>query len=512
MLAAATEYLRQAGEPVPEVRSESLIVAGHQPELFHPGVWVKNFALNGLGRAHGLTPVNLVVDNDTNKSSLLKIPAGLNVPPAHIQSLPFDHWASEVPYEERTVHNEEQFASLAERALPYFRDWPYQPLLLDFWKEVLQQARRTPLLGERLAAARRTWERSWGCHNLEIPVSAVCRTAPFAWFATHLLSELPHFHTTYNAVVHDYRRQNDIHSRNHPVPDLAQQADWLETPFWGWRTGQERRGRLLARLQANRIELRVGGEDWPALPLPAREPQQSVAAFQELELRGLKIRSRALSNTLFARLFLGDLFIHGIGGGKYDELTDEICRRFYGVEPPRFLVLSATLLLPLPRPQVTPEDVKRLEAANCVICNYNPQRHFAPTAKPERELTCQQGRRSLPGSLPLGRSARGASTICGNSTNSCGPACISRRNRPGSGWSAGVRKCANGSCWSGATMRFACTPRRVCGGSALPFLPVSLRSIKAHPAMGQMGQMDERLIWDDRDHKSHKSKKVPSVP
>ena len=29
-----------------------LLLAGHQPELFHPGVWVKNFALAGLARRH----------------------------------------------------------------------------------------------------------------------------------------------------------------------------------------------------------------------------------------------------------------------------------------------------------------------------------------------------------------------------------------------------------------------------------------------------------------------------
>src|SRR5262249_2863990 len=47
------------------------------------------------------------------------------------------------------------------------------------------------------------------------------------------------------------------------------------------------------------------------------------------------------------RLFLADLFVHGIGGGKYDEITDELVRRFYGGEPPDFLVLSATLWLPV---------------------------------------------------------------------------------------------------------------------------------------------------------------------
>src|SRR5262249_45999782 len=51
-LAAARAYLQDAGEPVPPLTSESLVLAGHQPELFHPGVWVKNFALNGLARSH----------------------------------------------------------------------------------------------------------------------------------------------------------------------------------------------------------------------------------------------------------------------------------------------------------------------------------------------------------------------------------------------------------------------------------------------------------------------------
>ena len=67
-------------------------------------------------------------------------------------------------------------------------------------------------------------------------------------------------------------------------------------------------------------------------------------AFLDLGQRGLKVRSRALTNTLYARLFLCDLFIHGIGGGKYDEVTDDMIRRYYGIEPPEYLVLSATSL------------------------------------------------------------------------------------------------------------------------------------------------------------------------
>jgi hypothetical protein len=47
-------------------------------------------------------------------------------------------------------------------------------------------------------------------------------------------------------------------------------------------------------------------------------------------------------------LYLADLFIHGIGGAIYDELTDELIRHFFGLEPPNFMVVSGTLLLPQP--------------------------------------------------------------------------------------------------------------------------------------------------------------------
>ncbi len=389
-VAAARAYLQQAGEPLPPADDSPLLLAGHQPELFHPGVWVKNFALNSLARAHGLTPLNLVVDNDTVKTTGLHLPSLSSIPgaerdgPVHPPRpvlVAFDRLAPEIPYEERAVLDESLFADFPNLAAPITRAWNFAPLLPAFWSEVRRQAARTPLLGERFAAARRTLERSWGCHNLEIPISRLCTTEPFAWFACHLLADLPRFHALYNACLADYRRVYGLRSRAHPVPDLAVEGDWLEVPLWAWRADRPRRGRLLARRRADRVELRVGEAVWPSLPFSAGAPEAMVSAWQALNREGYKLRSRALTNTLFARLFLGELFIHGIGGGKYDELTDEIIRRFYGFEPPAFLVLSATLRLPLPTFPRTPADCTRLARALWDI-RCNPQRHL-DTRSPE---------------------------------------------------------------------------------------------------------------------------------
>jgi hypothetical protein len=367
LLRAVRQYFGQRDEPThihPD--PHGIIMAGHQPELFHPGVWVKNFALNGLARKHAFLPVNLVVDNDSVKSTTLHFPDG---DPPHRSTISFDTPSDGEPYEERTVHDTGLFESLQQRLQPH---WPFEPLLPYFWKEAVRIGQQTLLLGERFAGARRVLEREWGYHNLEVPVSRICQTEPFARFATDLLLHLPRFHGIYNASVQQYRDRYGLRSKNHPVPDLSSEGDWLETPFWAWKAGQTRRGRLLARLTSERIELRVGAESWPALP---REREASVKAFLDLANQGFKVRSRALTNTMYARLFLCDLFVHGIGGGKYDEVTDAIIRGYYGIDPPAYLVLSATLLLPLPTHPTRPQDCRRLRRDERDLV-YNPQRHL----------------------------------------------------------------------------------------------------------------------------------------
>jgi hypothetical protein len=397
---AACDYLRHAGEPVPVCNPSSLVIAGHQPELFHPGVWVKSFVLNALARRHNATPINLIVDNDVAKMKGLHVPvltepgsnahADRHVPAARLALAPFDRSAAEAPYEEHTVADEEWLAGFPGRLHELIRSWSFQPLAHHFWTEMASQVPRTPLLGERFAATRRIFERRWGCHNAELPVSVLCRNEPFAWFACHLLAELPRFHPIYNDCVHDYRRRHGLRSRNHPVPDLEGTDGWLEAPFWAWRAGDKRRRRLLARLAKDVVELRAGDEGWPSLTLPSgNDGTPMVRSWLSLERNGFKVRSRALTNTLFARLFLADLFVHGIGGGKYDEVTDAIVRRFYGIEPLGYLVISATLLLPLPAFNTRSEDRSRL-ARDARDLHYNPQRHLTSVADMVRRREVEQ--------------------------------------------------------------------------------------------------------------------------
>jgi hypothetical protein len=69
------------------------------------------------------------------------------------------------------------------------------------------------------------------------------------------------------------------------------------------------------------------------------------------------LRPRALALTLWIRLMLCDLFVHGIGGARYDQITERIIQDYFGLQPPEMLVVTATLRLALPVHGVGPGDV-----------------------------------------------------------------------------------------------------------------------------------------------------------
>ena len=84
--------------------------------------------------------------------------------------------------------------------------------------------------------------------------------------------------------------------------------------------------------------------------------EELASAWHALVQSGICIRPRALMTTLYLRCFVADLFVHGIGGGTYDELTDDIMRHWLGIEPPTFFTSSASLHLPFNNSQIEAID------------------------------------------------------------------------------------------------------------------------------------------------------------
>ena len=384
LLLAARSYVAALGLPTnstaPENRHSDLakvVLSGHQPELFHPGVWIKNFALAQIAANADATPVNLVIDNDLVKSRSIRVPVGPPDAPS-IRVVEFDRSPRAQPWESATIADRKFFESFADRTIDALRSWNISPLLSDFWPIAVQHADRSDSLVDVLTAARATIERRWGIANLELPFSRVCEQPAFARFAVHLLAHLPRFRDVYNALLAEYRVVNRVRSHTRPVPELEERADgWLEAPFWVWSTSDPERRPIFARQIESRMELSDGRRVFTTLSItPDDDSDAAIGEFAEFAERGIRFRTRALTTTLFSRLILSDLFVHGIGGAKYDEMTDRIMWRFYDVPAPKFLTVSATKHLPLASPFPVDRRNREVLVQRIRDVNWNPDRHI----------------------------------------------------------------------------------------------------------------------------------------
>src|SRR5690606_14915680 len=91
-------YLEGARSPAADA---PIVLSGHQPELFHPGVWFKNFVLSAIGERAGASAINLVIDNDTVAVPAVRVLRS----PDYVETVPLDVAAAagELPYEERAI-------------------------------------------------------------------------------------------------------------------------------------------------------------------------------------------------------------------------------------------------------------------------------------------------------------------------------------------------------------------------------------------------------------------------
>jgi hypothetical protein len=323
------------------------LLSGHQPELFHPGVWYKNFVLGSLARKLDGVGIHLLIDSDTCRSASIRVPTG-SVSEPRVEAVAYDEPMAEVPHEERLIRDMATFRTFAERCAALIRPFVSDPLVAELWPRVMARNPSERNLGLRLAQGRHALEETWQNETLELPQSAVCELPEFGWFVAHLLANLPRFWTAYNEALAHYRRAQRIRGHAQPVPDLGASDGWLEAPFWIWSADDPHRRPLYARQAGD--ELVITDRHAQKVTLSLTDDGDAAAAagqLTELSLRGVKLRTRALTTTLFARLVLSDLFLHGIGGAKYDQVTDQIVRLFFGFEPPEFAAISATLRLPI---------------------------------------------------------------------------------------------------------------------------------------------------------------------
>jgi hypothetical protein len=351
---------------------QPIMMAGHQPSIFHPGVWFKNFALSHLAEQTGAIAVNLVIDNDVASGSSIRVPTVDPVTGEVAQQIvAYDVTGGGVPYEQTTINDREMFDTFDKRVREAARTLVDDPCVTELWKHAQAAIARCGVAGCALAQARHGLEGEVGLKTLELPLGVVCRTTAFAEFVLSILSELPRFHRCYNDAANEYREAHGIRSTAHPVPNLTEKGEWFEAPMWIYGNDSPQRKPAWVRLSDDHLVISDRADR--ELQIDIRFPKLAAEKLANFASPNFKLRPRALLTTMYARLVLSDLFLHGIGGGKYDQLGDRISQSFFMVTPPQFMVISATVQLPGIDSTDYSAEIRRLKRA-IRETEYQPER------------------------------------------------------------------------------------------------------------------------------------------
>ena len=345
--------------PLPELRHEMrrwlghaddtrpLVVMGHQAELYHPGVWAKNALIDAVAARLGGAAMQFAVDTDEPKHLRLRWPGG-SVPLGDVPETAAA-WSGLLP--PPTPERVAQAVGTLEEAAA---GWDFRPMAGEFLASLQRLGPESGNLPQALTAAMRELDARLGLSHRATLFSPVCESEPYLTLVCHVLGRADEFANDYNASLDAYRREHRVRTPGRPMPNLKVSDASCEVPFWldVLRDGTRTRGAVERLGDVWALRLTTGAEfTFP----PRADAATVVPEFKRwLHENNVRVAPRALTLTMVLRLLVADQFVHGIGGGRYDQVTDDLIARHFGIAPPRFAVTTATLYFPqaVGRPRV----------------------------------------------------------------------------------------------------------------------------------------------------------------
>ena len=364
---------------------KDIIQTGHSPAIVHPGVLIKHSLASSIAKKMNGFGINMVVDNDASNDNCLNIPDinGLDSSVERIEYLP---GLRNLAFEEIRYADSTQLPFFTERVVQILHNPDMKKNFENFMNVAIKLSGETLQFSDLFTYARHAFMTRFGISNLEIPVSLISETDSFLNFFLHITENIKHFVDIYNAKLREYRTLKRISSKANPLPDLMEKGFVVEMPFWMWKRDEPRKSLFASVANDSRISILCENRIVEHFDFDGRNRStENLKRLKVLISKGIKIRPKAIANTMYSRMFFSDLFIHGIGGAKYDLITDQIIREFFGVEPPEYATVSATLHLPYKPFDASKEDVNALKRV-LKDMGYNPDRYASDEIMEDAEM------------------------------------------------------------------------------------------------------------------------------
>ncbi|GAB4107987.1 MAG: hypothetical protein Kow00105_13130 [Phycisphaeraceae bacterium] len=272
--------------------AERLIATGHQAQLWHPGILVKDIAADVVANRLQAQRMHLIVDQDTNPAWQLDIPL-VNQDTFQVRSWLF-------PGQHRQVPTGYQPPADRDAVLTQLRaiGSPQLDRLID----AVQDLPDCRTLAEQVAVLLARLKRPYAGDIPVMMVSDLPGVEAYRIVLEQILHDAEACVSAYNRAVRDHPEAG--------MMPLLQTRELIEVPLWAAQWNRPRR-----RVYVDR------GDSRPVFVYDDGEP---------IDPRQIDLLPRALLLTAVMRSRFCDLFIHGTGGMVYDRVTESWWRQWVG--------------------------------------------------------------------------------------------------------------------------------------------------------------------------------------
>lgn len=321
---------------VQEERNSSvsqIIATGHQPIIYHNGIIYKNLTLNRFLQANlGVTGLNINIDTDTADAGHISL---IQKEANNLRRLSFHIATQQVPlFRAKIASTEEVDKTFNEMSKTLSESLGIKGIAqLSEYAQYYKSASGIEAVKANIAI-RRIFE---GVPEyMELPLTRLALVGEIKNFVRMLVVDYQRLHSVYNSTLNDYRNEKGIKNLANPFPNLTLENGEYELPFWFISTETGEKVSIYVKAQADSVTIRLGEK--------SHNVPNLVHFLERLPEYQILVTKAALSTVIF-RLGLSDLFIHGIGGAKYDEFTDQFISNYFSISAPKFCTASASYYL-----------------------------------------------------------------------------------------------------------------------------------------------------------------------
>jgi hypothetical protein len=343
---------------------KNIIATGHQPTWHHCGILAKNLITACFAENTGGCSIHLVLDHDACDTALV-FPQIDNSGTWHFDKIAIEHGQNLLPLELRPPPPQEKIEKLINSIAHLL---PNQ-FCSNIWSEYLKhKAGKMPSfrnIADFITCFQSTLNSALGFNMMYLPVSQLSESDAFLDFAASIIADSLNFVRSYNNAISRHIEEKKLHSSETiRLLTVDYSENLVELPFWLLPPDGERMPLYVKTDKSGKIRF---GETF----VNVDSPKNLKNAIRQSNCR---LRPKAVTLTLFTRLFLADWFVHGIGGALYENITDHILNEYYKIKNLRFGVSTATMTLPIfEHTNSTTESIAELKHS-LQKAKHNPER------------------------------------------------------------------------------------------------------------------------------------------